>query len=911
MDWSWLEDAERVEEHLYAAGLRLHDKWICSTLLRDEEPCQHSEASYSCVLCNLRWPQELLWPGRMKLRTSKEEADALAGGLSLQGQVVARYMLCSGRVRLPVNTLILKISDELDPVIDFLPPSLCPACSATVQRKPHKEDQAINSILVRSSSADLSNVPMRIALDVAQNVFYGNDHEHMIVDEEMLQLGYGHMALRLTVPSTASVYSALRLGLPGCSIDYLPSTPARLTVTVYPASVHLPHANSPSLNPSEVAQWLSSVGNCHVASYTSGCSAHAVVAELASVGCWHRALALNGELWQRTVMIVSATENFESHACTLSSRPSTRRIMLYWLRALSGLGVVAKRLVLAFLGDPPVMVPSDIGSLEDAMRVSRNVIIVGGHYTLPQGLKIRSPVNLIGDGQVFLHLGSPVQIRSEFGAELRNLTFLGEQTGESDNRSAVIAVQCSYLVAIGRGYRCYSDITPVGGRRAFACCSWGRPSITLTNCTIRGGHHGVDLRGGCGVRPRMGKSRRPILAFPATQYLEDGLDLGAWLERNRNQHQEVDMPSIEFSGKRAYVPGWKQHVMTFAQLIDCEISNSVTEAINAWRGARLEMTRCWIHNCGNDWSSAISLGRFMTSGFTRSQESELTKGFMPGSKGKSAGQYFLEAELLRNTLRCCNAGVICSRTNLLARSNQVEHVKFGAFQIFNGKTIMEENQIKQCAIALTARSGLSAAISWAAKLELRSNLLQMCEVGLRLSSARAQLEVNLSQDSLIGLGDGIVIQGSTSNVEMEGCRIADCKRMGIHAFKESNVTLRQCQILRNGRGVVIASGSRADISRSSFEGNTGWAVRFEGHPDDDLSLGSTSSIVGNSFGCPEKGNAGRKRVRVDTRSEMVRCLANSSPGEGLVEPEVKLQKTSHCAVLADEMAQLSLQTEML
>ncbi|CAK9044931.1 unnamed protein product [Durusdinium trenchii] len=814
MDWSWLEDAERVEEHLYAAGLRLHDKWICSTLLRDEEPCQHSEASYSCVLCNLRWPQELLWPGRMKLRTSKEEADALAGGLSLQGQVVARYMLCSGRVRLPVNTLILKISDELDPVIDFLPPSLCPACSATVQRKPHKEDQAINSILVRSSSADLSNVPMRIALDVAQNVFYGNDHEHMIVDEEMLQLGYGHMALRLTVPSTASVYSALRLGLPGCSIDYLPSTPARLTVTVYPASVHLPHANSPSLNPSEVAQWLSSVGNCHVASYTSGCSAHAVVAELASVGCWHRALALNGELWQRTVMIVSATENFESHACTLSSRPSTRRIMLYWLRALSGLGVVAKRLVLAFLGDPPVMVPSDIGSLEDAMRVSRNVIIVGGHYTLPQGLKIRSPVNLIGDGQVFLHLGSPVQIRSEFGAELRNLTFLGEQTGESDNRSAVIAVQCSYLVAIGRGYRCYSDITPVGGRRAFACCSWGRPSITLTNCTIRG-------------------------------------------------------------------------------------------------GARLEMTRCWIHNCGNDWSSAISLGRFMTSGFTRSQESELTKGFMPGSKGKSAGQYFLEAELLRNTLRCCNAGVICSRTNLLARSNQVEHVKFGAFQIFNGKTIMEENQIKQCAIALTARSGLSAAISWAAKLELRSNLLQMCEVGLRLSSARAQLEVNLSQDSLIGLGDGIVIQGSTSNVEMEGCRIADCKRMGIHAFKESNVTLRQCQILRNGRGVVIASGSRADISRSSFEGNTGWAVRFEGHPDDDLSLGSTSSIVGNSFGCPEKGNAGRKRVRVDTRSEMVRCLANSSPGEGLVEPEVKLQKTSHCAVLADEMAQLSLQTEML
>lgn len=57
MDWSWLEDAERVEEHLYAAGLRLHDKWICSTLLRDEDhstvvdlSCSRSFASVTSFL---------------------------------------------------------------------------------------------------------------------------------------------------------------------------------------------------------------------------------------------------------------------------------------------------------------------------------------------------------------------------------------------------------------------------------------------------------------------------------------------------------------------------------------------------------------------------------------------------------------------------------------------------------------------------------------------------------------------------------------------------------------------------------------------------------------------------------------------------------------------------------------------
>ena len=155
------------------------------------------------------------------------------------------------------------------------------------------------------------------------------------------------------------------------------------------------------------------------------------------------------------------------------------------------------------------------------------------------------------------------------------------------------------------------------------------------------------------------------------------------------------------------------------------------------------------------------------------------------------GLQHLKDQLRRN----CNAGVMSSQCNLLAQGNSVENIRFGAFQLFNGKTILEEtflakaegcgtwivnsqqwpfmssdedifmtqkaqkivctwqsifrlawvlsrhqtviivtwhwllwhfmvcawqeNEIYQCAVACTARSGLRAGISFGAKLELR------------------------------------------------------------------------------------------------------------------------------------------------------------------------------------------------
>lgn len=132
-----------------------------------------------------------------------QEGHALAGALSAQGRILdSRYVR---GVYFSVGTLILGISDEVEPQAEFLPPSLCPACCVTVQNKPLQADSGItNSILVKSSSVDLRIVPMRIALDNAQKVF-SHDGDDMILSEEMLELGFGRRALRLLLPSAKSM----------------------------------------------------------------------------------------------------------------------------------------------------------------------------------------------------------------------------------------------------------------------------------------------------------------------------------------------------------------------------------------------------------------------------------------------------------------------------------------------------------------------------------------------------------------------------------------------------------------------------------------------------------------------------------------------------------------------------------
>eukprot|EP00435_Cladocopium_sp_Y103_P032413 s1473_g8.t1 len=930
MDLNWLASEEEFEDSLHIAGLSLHDKWIWSSLQRQPSTSEEPR-KWNCILCKMLWPEVLLWPGRMKLRISQEEVHALTGALSAQGYILdSRYVR---GVYFSVGTLILSISDDLEPLAEFLPPSLCPACCVTVQNKPRADSEISNSILVKSSSVDLRNVPMRIALDNAQNVF-SHEGDGMILSEEMLELGFGRRALRLLLPSAKSMYSSLRQGVPGCSIDYLPAAAARLTIVVYPASLHIQkQRDTPALNSFEVANWLSSAANCDIVS-CENTNTHLVVAELANIDSWYRALALNGEVWQNTVMNVRGTEleiananaNLRQHR---RFSPATRRIMLHWFRALRCLGVVAKSLVVAFLGEPPIIVPNDIASIEEALKTSKDIIIAAGTYELPRGLTISSAADLTGDGEVLLRLGSEVLVQSKSGANFRNLHFV------ASNVRAVISIRSSYLVALGRGYRAYSDLTPIGSKSAFACCSFGQFAVNLTKCRIQGGHHSVDVRGGDGVRARTGKRLRGSSRHPALHHHEaDGLDFGRWLEHCRNYGEDQE-PQIEFSRKsNAYVPVWKPHKMTFVRMIDCEISNSRTEAVNVWRGARLEMIRCWIHSCGQgvsvshfltpkdlgvfkefqvtphvsireclfeniakkDWSSAISIGRFVTMGHG---ESSLTKTLPNRGNAGLNEQVGLVVELFHNTLRFCSGGVTAYESNLLAHGNKAEDIKYAAFHIFNGVASLEENEINRCASALTARSGQSP-MTGSAKLNLRSNLLQNSEIGLRLatSASGAPLQLELAQDSLTNLGNGAILQGSLCKVAMKDCLISHCKRIGLHALREASVKLLQCRISDNGRGVVVASGSAALIHGCSFERNVGWAIRFEAEgPEENLGASRAlnplrSDVTFNEFSAPSKGNAGRKRVRVDTRNANVQCIGNREPGDGhMVEPQVKCQKT--------------------
>lgn len=166
--------------------------------------------------------------------------------------------------------------------------------------------------------------------------------------------------------------------------------------------------------------------------------------------------------------------------------------------------------------------------------------------------------------------------------------------------------------------------------------------------------------------------------------------------------------------------------------------------------------------------------------------------------------------------------------------------------------------------------------------DVRSNLLQNSEIGLRLatSASGAPLQLELAQDSLTNLGNGAILQGSLCKVAMKDCLISHCKRIGLHALREASVKLLQCRISDNGRGVVIASRSAAQIHGCSFERNIGWAIRFEAEGPEqaqaepsEQDLGASralnalrSDVTFNEFGAPSKGNAGRKRVRVDTRS---------------------------------------------
>jgi len=680
-----------------------------------------------------------------------------------------------------------------------------------------------------------------------------------------------------------------------------------------------------------LGNWLSSVG-CAVVSGRG----HQV--ELRDAASRLRALALNGSLWQGHVMKVRDACDVELPGPAAVLPLPRRRMKLHWLRALRGLCLASKQRIFSFLGEAPVLVPHDATSIEEALDMSpAEVIIAAGTYHLAQGLRLRSRVRLLGEGATTLQLSEPLEVQSEFGAELSNLKLVAQCPrgccADAGHRcpscpKAVVRVLGSHLVAVGRGL--------VGLEGVFGCCSWGKAEVVLKRCVIRGGHHALDIRGGCGVRSRAGKQVSTLHRAEEESVSSFSFDLGSWLGRCRAQGA-TGVPEVEPASFRPWSgQSWKAVVQTHVRTINCDISDAGMEAVNLWRGARLHLSGCRLHRCGqgisaslyennpqfaafapfqephdlvvencqfenfarHDWSSALSLGRFATTGFCR--DAALTK-------SSTTGNLRLRARVVGNSMRGCHAGILASECSLEATGNRFESMKFAAFQIFNGSALLEENEVVHCAVAVSLRAGPRERMPGALTCQQRGNVLRGCEMGMKACAAQgSRLHCQGRAEGIIGNGDGLLLQGSSCFVRLSRCQIAHCQRGGALVEKGARLELESCELRENGRGLVVAGGSSADVQRSSFEGHTGWAIRLEPmlSAGEDVEM---TTIADNVFGSQLRGNAGRKRIRVDARGDTTVVAGNrQSDGEAVEAVMPKVPRLGDLDAVSAELRELRL-----
>mmetsp|Transcript_13157 Transcript_13157/g.27510 ORF Transcript_13157/g.27510 Transcript_13157/m.27510 type:complete len:107 (+) Transcript_13157:1-321(+) len=100
--------------------------------------------------------------------------------------------------------------------------------------------------------------------------------------------------------------------------------------------------------------------------------------------------------------------------------------------------------------------------------------------------------------------------------------------------------------------------------------------------------------------------------------------------------------------------------------------------------------------------------------------------------------------------------------------------------------------------------------------------------------------------------------------------------------------------------------SSADVQRSSFEGHTGWAIRLEPmlSAGEDVEM---TTIADNVFGSQLRGNAGRKRIRVDARGDTTVVAGNrQSDGEAVEAVMPKVPRLGDLDAVSAELRELRL-----
>jgi len=940
MEFLWVDPSSRTdaEEYISWLGARLRDKWILRALI-SSGTCQQQHAHATCLACRKSWPEVLLWPGMLQTHTTFAEVaflkDALVDSSKLVSAVCVRGRFLSKCTEIlpEAGSHVLELCPG--PLI-FRPPSLCPPCCNVVQRRPLPGTLPPFAVLVRCPPEASRFVSMQEVLSRSVSpfpVFQPN----MILEESEIELGEGRRAMHLVLSDWVSLQRMLRLALPGSSVDYLPPPPAsgRFFVAVAPLPVF---NTSLHCKVQDVAEWLITAGRCDVVdcSLEVGTTQGTIIAELRNLASWQQALALNGEILQSIVTVTPrdgmgmATPEFLPTVL-----PARRRIKLHWLRAIASLPKSARRLVIRFMPPAPVMVPADAPSIEAALAMSpQKIFLAPGRYFLPQGLALRGPIELAGDGSVELVVGAPIVICSQLGAVLKDLRIVARSTLAADHKKALslsagydetlhgraheshanaeeriamqlavsestadardvemagppslVCVHSSYITAIGKAYRKYSEMTPEGLMWAFASCTWGKPAVVFERCHFQGGHHALDVRGRAGLKSRAGRrSKERVHA--------QGFDLGRWLAQCRTVAEEFGPAKFEsVFPDRAYCPQWAAYPLTRVRLLDCELVGAEQEAVHVWRGGELEVDRCWVHHCGQGISVNRCTEIDLTNQLGPAKPTELivvdscfedisshawssavSVGHLVSGANASDGSRTISATLTRNMVRRCSSGIVCFNVNLHAEQNTFLDLGLVAMQLCNVACDLQGNVVERCsgtALALSASPDEESHEGRGSFSRLHGNTYRCCKVGIRLTTKQATpCLMEAKEETFDANRDAVIVLSAQCVAKLISCTLQGSHCCGARVGHGARGCFEACSFSGNGRGIAAAVSSSIEVRNCHFVGNVGWAVRLEDRPptsENSGRIGEDCSCVvsGNVFGHVQRGSVGSKRIRFD------------------------------------------------
>lgn len=753
-----------------------------------------------------------------------------------------------------------------------------------------------------------------------------------ILEEVELMLGAGRRAVRITFASEKWMRRALRLAIPGCMIDYLPPAPEQqIHVAISVASTRdcLPVLES-------VKNALEIVGHSQIKSLAVDSRNCSFIAEVYSVDDWYRALALNGASIDGVIVKVSR------FFCDGPS-PMTSEIK-------SPLSLFLK-------------VPEDVPNLDEAVKGGASkIVLASGMYHLPNGLSLQRAVEIVGDGHVELVLGAPVVIRSDQGALLRNLTFRASSI-QTPAVPALLRIHGSYTVVVGKSYNPTSKTSS-----CFAACSWGRPAVILERCKFIGGHHGIDIRGWSGLRVRGGRDRRN----------ESDFDFGSWISRcHARQHSHPSGDGLQFQVQQGSTtityPKWFAIHETCVEVTDCDICETEAEAVYVWRGAQLKMVRSRIHHCGMGigvshvfcdnafskmamqedyddhspigllsklvvldirscwfedisafaYSAALSIGSFapQANNTIGSKKDCMDNETLP----MDAMQFKrIEATLFRNQIVRCSLGIVCSGAHIQATENKLENIILGAWRLCDTVADLCENRVANCGgVALAVHSSCNRHFD-TFQGRVQNCKFSECGLGVRLTSEGRVCNLAIGDSTFECCGDGIGILSAGCMADLQRCKVHKSIRCAVRVGRGARVKLDDCRVTSNGRGIIVAARSKADVSKCHFDDNVGWAVRLD---DDniaervqDVARGDASSemnglghsvISNNVFGSATRGKVGQKRIRIDTWHEgRFHVEGNHEIDDGVevqaFRKRVRLLEEEQANMLASTLSSLSM-----